>query len=128
MRTVVPVPRGGHLPLRTAQLFLLCVSLEVFATPTRRYHGRMLIHPSPPACATPVYQRVMTHTHIRDPRESAAACLGHALGTPSPWPSQVFMIKERCWFSQINFFIEYFPHRINIVFLSSQFYVIHIHR
>ena len=25
------------------------------------------------------------------------------------------MIKERCWFSQINFFIEYFPHRINIV-------------
>ena len=30
------------------------------------------------------------------------------------------MIKERCWFSQINFFIEYFPHRINIVFLSSQ--------
>ena len=41
---------------------------------------------------------------------------------------QVYMIKERCWFSQINFFIEYFPHRINIVFLSSQFYVIHIHR
>ena len=31
------------------------------------------------------------------------------------------MVKERCWFSQINFFIEYFPHRINIVFLSSQF-------
>ena len=31
------------------------------------------------------------------------------------------MIKERCWFSQINFFVEYFPHRINIVFLSSQF-------
>ena len=23
------------------------------ATPTGRYHGRMLIHPSPPACATP---------------------------------------------------------------------------
>ena len=31
------------------------------------------------------------------------------------------MIKERCWFSQINFFIEYFPHRIKILFLSSQF-------
>ena len=38
------------------------------------------------------------------------------------------MIKERCWFSQINFFIEYFPHRINVSFLSSQFDVIHIHR
>ena len=24
------------------------------------------------------------------------------------------MIEERCWFSQINFFIEYFPHRINL--------------
>ena len=35
--------------------------------------------------------------------------------------SQVYMIKRRCWFSQINFFIEYFPHRINIVFHSSQF-------
>ena len=42
--------------------------------------------------------------------------------------AQVYVIKERCWFSQINFFVEYFPHRINIVFLSSQFYVIHIHR
>ena len=42
--------------------------------------------------------------------------------------SQVFMIQERCWFSQIDFFIEYFPHRINILFLSSQFDVIHIHR
>ena len=36
------------------------------------------------------------------------------------------MIKERCWVSQINFFIEYFPHRINVLFLSSQFDVIHI--
>ena len=42
--------------------------------------------------------------------------------------SQENMIKERCWFSQINFFIEYFPHRINVLFPSSQFYVIHIHR
>ena len=39
---------------------------------------------------------------------------------------QVYMIKERCWFSQINFF-KYFPHRMN-VFPSSQFDVIHIHR
>ena len=54
VRTVVPVPRGGYLPLRATRLFLLCVSLEVFATPTRRYHGRMSIHPSLPACATPL--------------------------------------------------------------------------
>ena len=32
--------------------------------------------------------------------------------------SQVYMIKERCWFSQIDFFIEYFPHRINVCFFQ----------
>ena len=26
------------------------------------------------------------------------------------------MIQERCWFSQINFFNEYFPHRIKLLF------------
>ena len=31
------------------------------------------------------------------------------------------MIEERCWFSQIDFFVEQFPHRIKILFLSSQF-------
>ena len=31
------------------------------------------------------------------------------------------MVKERCWFSQIDFFVEYLPHRINSLFLSSQF-------
>ena len=25
------------------------------------------------------------------------------------------MIKERCWFSQINFFVQYFPHWINFL-------------
>ena len=33
--------------------------------------------------------------------------------------SQEHMIKETCWFSQFGFFIEYFPHRINVMFLSS---------
>ena len=42
--------------------------------------------------------------------------------------AQVYMIQERCWFSQINFFVEYLKHRIKILFLSSQLYVIHIHR
>ena len=35
------------------------------------------------------------------------------------------MIKERCWFSQINFFIEYFHHRINV--LSFQSILCHPH-
>ena len=79
MRTVFPVPRGGHLPLRAARLFLLCVSLEIFATPTRRYHGRMLIHPSPPACATSKHKGVCTHAGsgpLRVRRRLLDACLG----------------------------------------------------
>ena len=78
MGPVVPVPRGDHLPLRAARLFLLCVSLEFFATPTRRYHGRMLIHPSSHACATHGPE-VLAHTQVRETCESAAACLG------TPW-------------------------------------------
>ena len=31
------------------------------------------------------------------------------------------MIKERNWFSPIDFFVEYCPHRINVLFLSNQF-------
>ena len=48
-------PRTTWRPLTlfwATQFFLLCVSLEVFATSTGRYHGRMLNHPSSPACAT----------------------------------------------------------------------------
>ena len=31
--------------------------------------------------------------------------------------AQVYMIQKRCFFSQIDFFIEYFPHRIKILFV-----------
>ena len=58
------------------------------ATQTRRYHARMLIHPSSSACATP-RPEVFAHTQVRDPRESAAACSWHALGTPSSWPPRL---------------------------------------
>ena len=54
------------------------------ATPTRRYHGRMLIHPS--TCVCHPGQKVFAHTQVRDPRESAAACCTPALRTPSLWP------------------------------------------
>ena len=42
--------------------------------------------------------------------------------------TQVFKIKERCWFFHIDFFIEYFPQRNNVLFLSSQIDVLHFHR
>ena len=66
-------------PLRAARLFLLCVSLEVFATPTRRYHGRMLIHPSSCVCHTKSIKGVCTHAGSgpsRVRRRLLVACLG----------------------------------------------------
>ena len=35
--------------------------------------------------------------------------------TSSLCTSQIYMIKEKCWFSQMNFF-EHFPQRINVLF------------
>ena len=49
---VVPVPRGDHLPLRAARFSSLVRLTGGIATPSRRYHGKMLIRPSLPACAT----------------------------------------------------------------------------
>ena len=100
MRTVVPVLRGGHLPLRAARLFLLCVSLEVFATPTGHYHGRMLIHPSSPACATPLHKGVCTHASSgpsRVRRRLLLACLGDPIPlAPTATPSSG-MSGSRCF-------------------------------
>ena len=82
--------RSFHLNVdrfhQAAWLFLLCVSLEVSATPTRWHHGRMLIHPSLPACATPSYKGVCTHASsgpLRVRRRLLTACLGgpHSLAT-----------------------------------------------
>ena len=66
MRTVVAVPRSDHLPLPAARFSLLCDKLEVFTTPTRRYHNRTLIRPSPLRVSPP---RVRRHLD------------------PMPWPS-----------------------------------------
>ena len=74
VRTVVPVPH--------ARLSFLCVSLEVFATsvlPLRLPH--------------PKIKRVLAHTQVRDPRESAAACFGHAWG-PHPLGHQKSFIAS----------------------------------
>ena len=51
-----------------------------FATPTRRYHGRMSIHPST-LRVPPRLEKVFAHTQVRERRGPAAACCGPALGT-----------------------------------------------
>ena len=42
--------------------------------------------------------------------------------------TQIHMVKERCCSSQINVFHQYFPTRIDVLFLSSQFDIVHIHK
>ena len=73
VRTVVPVPRGDHLPFLGSPVLPPSRLTGGIATPTRRYHGRMLMHPSLPECATP-NEKVFAHTQVRDPRECAVAC------------------------------------------------------
>ena len=51
------------------------------ATSTRRYHGRMPIHPSPPASAT-LDAEVFAHTLVRDLREVRRHLLWTCLGDP----------------------------------------------
>ena len=38
------------------------------------------------------------------------------------------MAKERCWLFQINVFHLYFPCWTDVLLLSNQFYIVHIHR
>ena len=107
-------------PLRAARLFLLCVSLEVFATQTRRYHGRMLIHPCPPACATPQVKRCLHTRRFGTPRESAAACYRHALGTPSPAIDHLFLTFDFCQVPRRNF-LQFFPFLVPLLLLLLEF-------
>ena len=55
------VPRGGHLPFLGSPALPPSRLTGGIATPTRRYHGRMLIHPSLPACVTRLYLGDGTH-------------------------------------------------------------------
>ena len=84
-RTVIPVSRGDHLLLRTARSSLRASYWRYIPL---RLDGTQQDDNSPifPVCATPT-RRVLAHTQVRDPRESAAACWAQAMGTPSPWPS-----------------------------------------
>ena len=56
-----PVPRGDNLPFLGSPVLPPLRLTGGIATPTKRYHGRMLSHPSPPACATPEVTGARTH-------------------------------------------------------------------
>ena len=84
MRTVVPVPRDDHPPLRASRSSFVCVLLEVLTTPTGRYHGRTLIRPSPPACATPRNQRCLHTRMFGNQMRASRRLLMAALGPHRP--------------------------------------------
>ena len=112
-----PRTRGGHLPfLGSPALPPLRLTGGFFATPTRRHHGRTLIHPSPPACATPDCTGDRTHAGS-DPLESAAACFGHALGPPPPGhPKKWFLILLNC--AKLKF-VSYTSNRLEQTYASE---------
>ena len=39
-------------------------------------------------------ERVLAHTQVRDPRQSATACSWHALGTPSPGHQELDEVEK----------------------------------
>ena len=88
VRTVVPVPRGDHLPLRAARFSLLCGSLEVLP---RRLDGttagREFI--LPPLRVPHMEQRCLHTRKFGTLASPPPPVKDLALGTPSPWPRSV---------------------------------------
>ena len=79
-----PVPRGDHLPLWAAQFFLLCVLLEVFATPTRQYHDRTLISSFLSCMCHSKTKGVCTHASSGPSKVRRRRLLVTCLGDPIP--------------------------------------------
>ena len=91
-----PYHVAATYPFWAARLFLLCVSLEVFATPTRRYHGRMLIHASRPACVISNTRGCLHTRRFGTLANPPLPVRGMPWG-PSPWPrtsNMVNMLEE----------------------------------
>ena len=99
----------------------LCVSLEVFATPTRRYHGRMLIHPSLPACATPEVKGC-SHTRRFGTFASRRRLLSTCLGDPIPLAiDHLFLTFDFCQVPRRNF-LQFFPFLVHCCFCCRNFH------
>ena len=102
------VPRGDHLPFLGSPVLPPSRLTGGIATPTGRYHGRMLIHPSPPACATSKRKGVCTHAGS-GPSRVRRRLLDACLGDPNP-PGHVlassitsFLLLTFCQVPRRNF-------------------------
>ena len=122
-----PYHVAATYPFWAARLVLLCVSLEVFATPTRRHHGRMLIHPSLPPCATPSHKGVSTHAGS-GPSRVRRRLFGTCLGDPISWPPLgLFPLGLRVLDAFLSFCIRlcHFSTLIHIVANNLQEFFVH---
>ena len=81
--SVSPVPRGDHLPFLGSPVLPPLRLTGGIATPTRRYHGRMLIHPSPPCMCHPCSTGDNTHAGS-GPSRVRRRLLWTCLGDPHP--------------------------------------------
>ena len=93
----------------------LCIAVELFCSPVRNIFRASLHEVSLWLLFLFFHSSSRSSVIIHD----IPANLTFSLSS-----TQINMVKEWCWFSQINVFHEYFPHWVNIVFLSSQFYIV----
>ena len=86
VRTVVPYHVVTPYPCGQPGLSSLCDSLEVLNHADWTVPRHDVNSPFSPCVCHPA-TTVFAHTQVRDPRDSDAACEGHALGTPFAWLS-----------------------------------------
>ena len=90
VRTVVPVPRGDHLPLRARPVLPPLQLTGSTATPTRRYHG---VNSSFPPCVCHTGQEGCLHTRRFRTLASPAAPVADMPCGPLSWPSAACPVK-----------------------------------
>ena len=119
---------GSMVTLDYVTPLTLCRVVESSCLPAHNIVPHTSLHDQPCHKTMKKYEyveeKVISLIPRRNPRFEHGSVIVHnifAYFAFSLSASQVYIIQERCWFSQIDFFVEYFPHRIKILLRSSQF-------
>ena len=119
---------------RQSMVLRLCVAVELFCSPFRNIFPHISLRDLPCHRTTMKYshpisrKRVVFHNSCRNPWfEHISVIVYNILAylTFSLSTAQINMVKEWCRLSQINVFHGYFSHCVKILFLSSQFEIVH---
>ena len=119
----------------------LCIMVALFYSPVRNFFPRISLHDLPCHRTKKILFLhrvspwllflVIFHSSCGNPGFGHTSVIVHNIFANLTFylcATQINMVEEWCWFSQINVFHKDFPSQINVLFLSSQFDVIHIHR